>query len=371
MKIVDPYTAICFQTAPKLCTTRSEVAENIKSITAQLDSLIYGKDPFIFPGQPEEDQYAPVKLIAIPEFGLAGWGLDIQWKYLENKVAIEIPGPEIDIIAEKAKQLGIWIGAGAIAHDPEWLDVTFNTYFIISPEGKVIYQRRKVHESIMMSSSISPHDIYDEYVKKYGPGLDTFYPVVRTPIGNLGAIICYEGLFPESYRAIAMNGAEVVMHPNFMEPYYSQPLNTYEILNRAAAINNLIYVLGNALGGLPTALPGKKGYEYPQYPELICPGDAMVIDYNGAILGRTKYPGWAFAVGVIRINHLRKRRADYGVNPLIQLRTECFREIYEKSIYPPNLWRKRPWKTEKDLINRANPETLKEFYKRKIYEKPE
>ena len=57
----------------------------------------------------------------------------------------------------------------------------------------------------------SPHDLagYDE----------PLFPVVETEIGDLGAAICYDWLFPESIRALALGGAEVLIRVSaYMDP---------------------------------------------------------------------------------------------------------------------------------------------------------
>jgi hypothetical protein len=59
--------------------------------------------------------------------------------------------------------------------------------------------------------SISPHDIYERYVEKHGDSLSAFFPVTETEIGKIGTNICMDGHFPESARALGVQGAEVVI----------------------------------------------------------------------------------------------------------------------------------------------------------------
>ena len=56
--------------------------------------------------------------------------------------------------------------------------------------------------------------------------LDTFFPVVDTRIGKLGTLICMDGNFPENARALALNGAEIIIRPTaYPEPFVSFPLD--------------------------------------------------------------------------------------------------------------------------------------------------
>ena len=64
----------------------------------------------------------------------------------------------------------------------------------------------------------------------------------------------------------------------------------------------------------------------------------MIVDYHGAILCLANYSGETVTGAVIDIESLRKRRTDPKHNWISQLRTDAFHKIYEKSIYPKNLF---------------------------------
>src|SRR5699024_9946096 len=127
------------------------------------------------------------------------------------------------------------------------------------------------------------------------------YPVVDTEIGRLGMFICMDGHFPEVSRALALQGAEVLIRPAaFPEPLVSSPLNTWEIQNRVRAHENMAYVLAVNSGSLET-------YELP---EAFTPGDTMAVDYQGMIIGRAPYPGASIVGAEINLERLRKQRTD-------------------------------------------------------------
>ena len=95
----------------------------------------------------------------------------------------------------------------------------------------------------------------------------------------------------------------------------------------------------------------------------------MIVDYNGVIVGRAPYPGETACWGVIRMNELRKRRADPW-NYIAMLRTEMLRRVYERPLYPANLFSKHRWKEVHEVIDRAPLEAIKRLQEEGVFEKP-
>jgi predicted amidohydrolase len=75
----------------------------------------------------------------------------------------------------------------------------YNVAVLISPDGKVIGKYRKV---------TLPRGEIEAGIT---PGRD--YPVFETRFGKVGMMICYDGFFPEVARALAIQGAEVIVWP--------------------------------------------------------------------------------------------------------------------------------------------------------------
>ena len=98
-----------------------------------------------------------------------------------------------------------------IETDPKWPGHVFNTTCLIGPSG-ILYKYRKVNTWIPYEVHTSPHDL---------PGYDEpLFPVADTPIGRIGCAICYDWLFPEAIRQLAVNGAEVLVRVSaYMDLY--------------------------------------------------------------------------------------------------------------------------------------------------------
>ena len=76
--------------------------------------------------------------------------------------------------------------AQAKARHKDWKDRFFNIGFIVDPDGNIILKHYKLSALLPVERSVSPHDVYDWWIKKYGRTLDAFWPVADTKIGRLG-----------------------------------------------------------------------------------------------------------------------------------------------------------------------------------------
>ncbi|WP_138379474.1 nitrilase-related carbon-nitrogen hydrolase [Luteithermobacter gelatinilyticus] len=308
----------------------------------------------------------PVKLIALPEGALQGFNdevMDLDHVEFANSCCIDIPGKETDLIGEIAKEYGVYIMAQAKARHPEVKDRFFNVGFIINPEGEIILQHYKLTPLYPVEHSVCPHDIYDWWIDRYGRTLDSFWPVVRTEIGNLGIMMANEGSYPENARALALNGAEVVYRASIPHPAASN--DYYEIQSRARALDNNMYIIAPNMGTYYLT-------QDSDTPIDTFGGRSAIIDYRGQIVGRQDYGGVSTSVcGPVNIEALRYHRQNsQWTNWAKDLRTEMYQIVYEEPIYPKNLYLDRkPMKHEEyreKVINRQ----IQHMQKRKIWEKP-
>lgn len=310
-----------------------------------------------------EESFAPVKLVAFPEFFLQGWSVAADLEKHKKDILIEIPGEETEKLSQKAKANDVYIAGAALEYDSNFPNVIFNCAFIIDPSGKVIHKYRKLNVAIHFELSTSPFDVFDKYIEIYGAGksvLETFCPVTETSLGKIGMFICMDGHYPEVARALVMNGAEILIRPTaFPEPLVYSPMDTWEIENRSAAYFNLAYVIAPNLGG-----------SIGDFPKNFCPGDSMIVDFNGVTIGRSPYPGETFFSAVINTELLRERRADPSRNFPSQLNAEIFREIYKDPIYPKNILLEKPIISLKETKRRASSPVINMFYKKGTYVKP-
>lgn len=118
-----------------------------------------------------------VRLVVIPEGGLQGFNdeiLDLDHVDFARNCAIDIPGPETEVLGKIAKEYGVFIMAQAKARHPDWKDRFFNVGFALNPEGEVILRHYKVSPLFPCEHSVCPHDIFNWWIEKYGRTLDAF-----------------------------------------------------------------------------------------------------------------------------------------------------------------------------------------------------
>ena len=154
----------------------------------------------------------PKDLIAFHEFPITGyrhvWNLDDA-----RRVAIEIPGPETEMLAAKAREYGTYLSFGSYVRDPDWPNRLLSITTIIDDRGEIIARDWKARNlkgffpggRELFTTTI--YDVLDEYVERYGR--DHVIPIIRTPIGNL--YTSSSQLEPELFRAAAMKGAEIML----------------------------------------------------------------------------------------------------------------------------------------------------------------
>ena len=300
------YAAAACQTDFANPLDRAAMRVNTDRMLAMIDAAVAGSAPFL-----------PVRLIVFPEFAHAAPVFPTVRELLD-KIAVPVPNEHTDRLAATAREHGIYIQSGSMIEvDPKWPDAVFNTTCLVGPEG-VIYKYRKVNPWIPYEVQSSPHDLegYDE----------PLFPVADTPIGRIGCAICYDWIFPEAIRQLAMNGAEVLVRVSaYMDPWgATEPMNWWTVVNRCRALENVAYVVA-----------ANQGASLRHYPPYSWPGGSQIVDFDGRlVVEASSGPGERIVVGPVDVSALRHERASRtGHHMLAHLRTEAY-PIYRRPIYP-------------------------------------
>ncbi len=306
MSSTERYYAACCQTDFQSPSTRAEIPSRVDRMLEMIDSAVLGYEPFF-----------PVRLVVFPEFAHTPPAYPTVEDLLLH-LAVPVPNEHTDRYARRARHHGIYIQTGTFLEtDDAYPDVVFNTTCLIGPDG-VLSKYRKTHPWIPWEVHASPHDI---------PGYsEEPFPVVETEIGVIGTAICYDWLFPEAIRQLALKGAEVLVRVSaYMDPWgTAAPLDWWTLVNRCRALENLAYVVAS-----------NQGARLSHYPPFSWPGGSMIVDYDGRILAQTEAGGGErIVVGPIDLAALRaERERRRGHQMLAHLRTELY-DGYRQPLYP-------------------------------------
>lgn len=303
------YLAAACQTDLPNPRDRGGIARQVNHMLAMIDRAVLGYAPF-----------GTVRLLVFPEFAHAA-PIYPTVEELLDRLAVTIPNEHTDRYQQKAREHGIFIQTGSFLEtDPRYPGMVFNTTCLIGPEG-LLSRYRKVHTWIPWEVHASPHDIA-------GYAEDMF-PVTETEIGRLGAATCYDWLFPEAIRQLALKGAEVLIRVSaYMDPWgATPPMDWWTVVNRCRALENIAYVVA-----------ANQGASAEHYPPFTWPGGSMVVDFDGRLLSQADPgPGEKIVVAPIDLASLRAERdRRSGHHMLAHLRTEAYPE-YRRAIYPGSL----------------------------------
>ncbi len=158
---------------------------------------------------------------------------------------------------------------------------------VCDPRGELIARYDKMH--LFDVEVDDPQARYMES-RSFEPG-DTVV-CVPTPLGRVGLSICYDLRFPELYRRLLENGAELLTVPSAFTRVTGEA--HWEVLLRARAIENQCYVLAANQGGVHNAT--RETY-----------GHSMIVDPWGRVLARVE-KGEGIAVAPIDIAALHELR---------------------------------------------------------------
>jgi len=356
---VEAYQAAAMQPQVVQVRQRHQLKQNVERAICLLNDVaqINGESPLLAKPQ------LPMKLVVFPEFFLQGWTGQATLDEYRREILIRIPGEETRLLAEACADHQIFLCGGALEHDPDWDDRFFNTAFVIDPQGDMILKYRKFNTALPYDMDTSPHDMLDTAKATAGEDtsmLERLFPVVRTEIGALGVFVCMDGHFPEVTRALALNGAEILLRPTAMpEPLVSR--GVWRAENQVRAFENTAYVVAPTIGRVLS----------DELPDMTWPGGAMISDYRGVVLSATDYPGEGYCTATVHLEELRRQRMMEERNFLPLLRTELWAEMYNQSIYPANKYVDRsPPDSHRHLPERFPYDAIRRLVARRVFTKP-
>jgi N-carbamoylputrescine amidase len=168
-------------------------------------------------------------------------------------------GPTTARFRSLAKELGLVIVLPVF--EVEQSGFFYNTACVIDADGKVLGKYRKHHIPQV-------EGFWEKYY--FRPG-NLGFPVFETAAGRIGVYICYDRHFPEGWRALGLNGAQLVYNPSATSRGLSAHL--WRLEQPAAAVANAYFI----------AAINRVGVE--EYGDDEFYGSSYFVDPRGQIVG--------------------------------------------------------------------------------------
>jgi deaminated glutathione amidase len=173
-------------------------------------------------------------------------------------------GETVTAMSGWARSHGITLVGGSIPERRDGREKLSNTCIVFDPEGEIAAVYRKIH---MFDVEVGGHVYRESEAEEPGEG-----PVTCDVEGwTVGLTVCYDLRFPELYRILAVEGAELVTVPAAFTLYTGK--DHWELLLRARAVENQCFVVAANQWG--TYADGKAAY-----------GRSSIVDPWGVVLAQ-------------------------------------------------------------------------------------
>ena len=217
------------------------------------------------------------KLAALPE------NFPIMGRREADKLAVAEAmgeGPIQAFLSRCAHELEMWIIGGTIPIRSETRPgKVAAANLVFDDTGRFVARYDKIH-----LFDVNLPDREERYRESATIDAGSKPVVVATPLGRVGLAVCYDVRFPELFRHLQAQGAQILCLPAAFTAATGRA--HWETLVRARAIENLCYVIAPAQGG--THENGRETW-----------GDSMIVDPWGHVLDRVGEVGAGVAVAEI------------------------------------------------------------------------
>lgn len=223
-----------------------------------------------------------VDLIVFPELITSGYELGVRFTELAQRV----PGPTINLIAQRANEYGVFIAFGMVTKE-KVESVLYNSAVLVGPDGELLDTYNKIH-------------LRGEERMAFREGFKL--PMIPTEIGNIGLMIGYDLAFPEVSRSLALDGADIIC---VMANWEAAQIDEWKTYVRARAYENSVFIAAaNRIGEDVTLNFG---------------GESMVVGPRGQIHAslandtdpESGAPLEGFAVARVDLDEVRKYREEF------------------------------------------------------------
>lgn len=215
-----------------------------------------------------------------------------QWlRYWQH--AVQLPGPEVDLIGQWAAQYQVYLAAGIIEKDPGG-GTLYCTLAYWGPDGKLLHRHRK------LKPTASERLIWGE-----GDGSDL--QVLDTPLGRIGGLVCWENYMPLARMALYEQRIQIYLAPT------ADQRQSWQASMLHIASEGRCYVLACNQYVEKKDYPAELQAEIMALPDVPCRGGSVIIDPLGSIVAGPLWDREAILYATLDLDLIVKSKYDFDV----------------------------------------------------------
>lgn len=206
--------------------------------------------------------------------------------------AVEVPGPAVDHLAATARDAGIYLVIGVIERDGGTL---YCTVLFFSPDGTYLGKHRKLMPTAL-----------ERLVWGFGDG--STMPVFDTPLGRLGAVICWENYMPLLRTAMYSKGIQLYCAPT------ADDRPTWASTMRHVALEGRCFVLSCNQFTKRSDFPENYDAIQGDDPEaVISRGGSLIVDPLGQVLAGPEFDRECILTADLDLGDIARGKYDFDV----------------------------------------------------------
>ncbi|XP_057474450.1 bifunctional nitrilase/nitrile hydratase NIT4A isoform X1 [Actinidia eriantha] len=251
------------------------------------------------------------QLVVFPEAFVGGYprgssfGVTIGYRTDKGKeefrkyhaAAINVPGPEVDRLAAMAGKYKVYLVMGVIEREGYTL---YCTVLFFDSQGHFLGKHRKVMPTAL-----------ERIIWGFGDG--STVPVFETPIGKIGAAICWENRMPLLRTAMYGKGIEIYCAPT------ADARDVWQASMTHIALEGGCFVLSANQFCRRKDYPPPPDYVFQGTKEdltpdsVVCAGGSVIISPTGTVLAGPNYEGEALISADLDLGDIARAKFDFDV----------------------------------------------------------
>jgi nitrilase len=227
--------------------------------------------------------------------------------------AVDVPGPAVDFLARVAKENRLHLVVGVIERE---IGTLYCTVLFFSPEGRYLGKHRKLMPTAM-----------ERLVWGFGDG--STLPVFATPLGRLGAVICWENYMPLLRTAMYAKNIQLYCAPT------ADGRKTWIPTMQHVALEGRCFVFSCNQFTRRRDFPADYRAIQGDNPETVMSeGGSCIISPLGEILAGPDYEGECVLTAEIDLGEIARGKYDFDVVGHYA-RPDVFKLIVNERAQPP------------------------------------